>query len=115
VLTSSEVRIDLRPNITASGKGVAYITDSSSEGRNGLVIVDIGAQQAWRHLDGMSISFNLKLATVNMSRFHCCSGTTAILPSSLGRAGYAEMNIVSHVSTNSISVLHRVARTAILI
>lgn len=88
MLTSSELRIDLRPNITASGKGVAYITDSSSEGRNGLVIVDIGAKQAWRHLDGMSVGYNHILTSAKLSRFHRCSGTTAILPSSLRRAWY---------------------------
>jgi sugar lactone lactonase YvrE len=48
----NDVRFDLRPNITASGKGVAYITDSSSEGRNGLIIADLGTGESWRHLDG---------------------------------------------------------------
>ncbi|KAJ9657772.1 hypothetical protein H2198_004079 [Neophaeococcomyces mojaviensis] len=48
----NDVRIDLRPNITASGKGVAYITDSSQQRRNGIVIVDLGTKEAWRHLDG---------------------------------------------------------------
>ncbi|THX96608.1 major royal jelly protein [Aureobasidium pullulans] len=48
----NDVRFDLRPNITASGKGVAYITDSSIEGRTGLVIVDLGTGESWRHLQG---------------------------------------------------------------
>ncbi|EMC96044.1 hypothetical protein BAUCODRAFT_514583 [Baudoinia panamericana UAMH 10762] len=48
----NDVRFDLRPNITASGKGVAYITDSSVEGRNGIITVDLGTGQSWRHLDG---------------------------------------------------------------
>jgi len=30
---------------------VAYLTDSSQQGRNGLVIVDLGTNEAWRHLD----------------------------------------------------------------
>lgn len=50
----NDVRFDLRPEITASGKGVAYITDSSSEGRNGIVIVDLGTGKSWRHLDRLS-------------------------------------------------------------
>ncbi|MBO1764708.1 hypothetical protein JQN64_26345, partial [Escherichia coli] len=50
----NDVRFDLRPSVTASGKGVAYITDSSSEGRNGIVIVDLGTGESWRHLDGIS-------------------------------------------------------------
>ena len=50
----NDVRFDLRPSITASGKGVAYITDSSSEGRNGIVIVDLGTGKSWRHLDRLS-------------------------------------------------------------
>ncbi|KAK3068241.1 hypothetical protein LTR53_014352 [Teratosphaeriaceae sp. CCFEE 6253] len=48
----NDVRFDLRPNVTASGKGVAYITDSSVEGRNGIIIVDLGTGESWRHLDG---------------------------------------------------------------
>lgn len=48
----NDVRFDLRPNITASGKGVAYITDSSIEGRTGIVIVDLGTGESWRHLQG---------------------------------------------------------------
>ncbi|KAJ9148303.1 major royal jelly protein [Pleurostoma richardsiae] len=46
----NDVRFDLRPNVTASGKGVAYITDSSAEGRNGIVVADLGTAQSWRHL-----------------------------------------------------------------
>jgi sugar lactone lactonase YvrE len=46
------VRFDLRPHITESGGGVAYITDSSAEGRNGIVVVDLGTGESWRHLDG---------------------------------------------------------------
>ena len=48
----NDVRFDLRPNVTASGQGVAYITDSSVEGRNGIIIVDLGTGESWRHLDG---------------------------------------------------------------
>ena len=48
----NDVRVDLRPNVTESGQGIAYITDSSNEGRNGIVIIDLGTGQAWRHLDG---------------------------------------------------------------
>ncbi|KAI4152995.1 MAG: hypothetical protein L6R39_001689 [Caloplaca ligustica] len=47
----NDMRFDLRPSITASGKGIAYLTDASQEGRNGLVIVDLGTGESWRHLD----------------------------------------------------------------
>ena len=47
----NDVRFDLRPNVTASGAGVAYITDSSSQGRTGLIIVDLGTGESWRHFD----------------------------------------------------------------
>ncbi|KAI9761535.1 MAG: hypothetical protein M4579_000926 [Chaenotheca gracillima] len=47
----NDVRFDLRPELTSSGQGVAYITDSSTEGRNGLITVDLGTGEAWRHLD----------------------------------------------------------------
>ncbi|KAK4555985.1 hypothetical protein LTR86_006681 [Recurvomyces mirabilis] len=48
----NDVRFDLRANLTKSGQGVAYITDSSVEGRNGLITVDLGTGESWRHLDG---------------------------------------------------------------
>jgi sugar lactone lactonase YvrE len=48
----NDVRFDLRPQLTASGAGVAYITDSSTEGRNGIIVVDLGSGESWRHLDG---------------------------------------------------------------
>ncbi|KAL8840719.1 MAG: hypothetical protein Q9170_001237 [Blastenia crenularia] len=47
----NDIRFDLRPSVTASGKGIGYITDSSQEGRNGIVIVDLGTGESWRHLD----------------------------------------------------------------
>lgn len=43
----NDVRFDLSNN-------VAYITDSSGEGRNGIVVVDLASGQSWRHLDGLS-------------------------------------------------------------
>ncbi|KAF2133278.1 major royal jelly protein [Dothidotthia symphoricarpi CBS 119687] len=49
----NDVRFDLRAQLTASGEGVAYITDSSSEGRNGIIIVDLGTGESWRHLDNI--------------------------------------------------------------
>lgn len=48
----NDVRFDLDPGLTSSGEGVAYITDSSSEGRTGLIVVDLGSGESWRHLDG---------------------------------------------------------------
>ena len=47
----NDIRFDLRPSVTASGKGIAYITDASQEGRNGIVMVDLGTGESWRHLD----------------------------------------------------------------
>lgn len=47
----NDVRFDLNPDLTESGKGVAYITDSSTEGRSGLIIVDLGTEESWRHLE----------------------------------------------------------------
>ncbi len=49
----NDVRFDLRPSVTSSGAGIAYITDSSSEGRNGIVIVDLGTGESWRHLNNL--------------------------------------------------------------
>lgn len=46
----NDVRFDLRSSVTGSREGIAYITDSSSEGRNGIIIVDLGSGESWRHL-----------------------------------------------------------------
>src|SRR5450432_358921 len=46
----NDMRFDLDPSLTPSGQGVAYITDSSPEGHNAIVVVDLGAKTAWRHL-----------------------------------------------------------------
>lgn len=43
----NDVRIDY-----AHGQGYAYITDSSVEGRNGIIIADLDSGKSWRHLDG---------------------------------------------------------------
>jgi sugar lactone lactonase YvrE len=49
----NDVRFDLRPHLSGtSGQGIAYITDSSTEGRNGIVMADLGTGESWRHLDG---------------------------------------------------------------
>lgn len=42
---------DLRIDLTHGSAGFIYITDSSGEGRNGLVTVDISTGESWRHLD----------------------------------------------------------------
>jgi sugar lactone lactonase YvrE len=49
----NDIRFDLRASVSASGQGVAYITDSSSEGRNGIIIVDLGTGESWRHLNNI--------------------------------------------------------------
>ena len=50
----NDVRFDLRPSVAPGGEGIAYITDSSVEGRNGLIMADLGTGKSWRHLDGNS-------------------------------------------------------------
>ncbi|KAJ8122904.1 hypothetical protein ONZ43_g1017 [Nemania bipapillata] len=46
----NDVRFDLRSSVTKSGQGVAYIADSSSQGRNAIIVVDLGTGESWRHL-----------------------------------------------------------------
>ncbi|KAK3335067.1 major royal jelly protein-domain-containing protein [Neurospora tetraspora] len=46
----NDVRFDLRPNVTSSGAGMAYITDSSLNGQNGIIVVDLGTGDSWRRL-----------------------------------------------------------------
>lgn len=48
----NDIRFDLRTNLSDVGcKGAAYLTDSSTEGRNGLAIVDLETGKSWRHLN----------------------------------------------------------------
>jgi sugar lactone lactonase YvrE len=49
----NDIRFDLRSSSSPSGQGIGYITDSSAEGRNGIIIVDLGSGESWRHLDGV--------------------------------------------------------------
>jgi hypothetical protein len=46
----NDLRFDLRPNATKSGCGIAYIVDSSNEGRPGFIMIDLGTGESWRHL-----------------------------------------------------------------
>lgn len=46
----NDLRFDMRPNITASGRGIAYIVDSSNEGRTGFIMLDLGTGESWRQL-----------------------------------------------------------------
>ncbi|KAJ4385928.1 hypothetical protein N0V85_007968 [Neurospora sp. IMI 360204] len=48
----NDVRFDLRPNLTSSGDGVAYITDASLTGQNAIIVVDLGTGDSWRRLQG---------------------------------------------------------------
>ncbi|KAL9055622.1 MAG: hypothetical protein Q9162_003432 [Coniocarpon cinnabarinum] len=52
----NDVRVDRSPNLSGlnsnGSAGVAYITDSSTEGRNGIIVVDLTSGESWRHLDG---------------------------------------------------------------
>ncbi|KAL1859869.1 hypothetical protein Plec18170_001815 [Paecilomyces lecythidis] len=47
----NDLRFDLRPNATESGKGIVYFSDESPEGRNGVVMLDLGTGESWRQLD----------------------------------------------------------------
>ncbi|KZV83803.1 hypothetical protein EXIGLDRAFT_727935 [Exidia glandulosa HHB12029] len=47
----NDLRLDLRANVTKSGKGIVYIADSSTQGRAGIIVADLGTGQSWRHLD----------------------------------------------------------------
>lgn len=46
----NDVRFDMRPNVTTGGKGIAYIVDSSNEGRTGFIMLDLGTGESWRRL-----------------------------------------------------------------
>lgn len=48
----NDLRFDFNPHLSGtSGKGVAYLVDSSNEGRPGFIMVDLGTGESWRRLD----------------------------------------------------------------
>ncbi|KAI1373327.1 major royal jelly protein-domain-containing protein [Hypoxylon crocopeplum] len=47
----SDLRFDLRSNMMESGGGIAYIVDSSNEGRTGFIMIDLRTGESWRQLD----------------------------------------------------------------
>ncbi|KAI7352743.1 major royal jelly protein [Hortaea werneckii] len=47
----NDLRFDLRSNVSGtSGEGIAYLVDSSNEGRPGFIMVDLGTGESWRRL-----------------------------------------------------------------
>ncbi|KAK4544579.1 hypothetical protein LTR36_004151 [Oleoguttula mirabilis] len=47
----NDLRFDLRANVSGtSGAGIAYLVDSSNEGRPGFIMVDLGTGESWRRL-----------------------------------------------------------------
>ncbi|KAI9049604.1 hypothetical protein LZ554_006630 [Drepanopeziza brunnea f. sp. 'monogermtubi'] len=46
----NDLRFDMRPNVTESGRGIAYIVDSSNEGRTGFIMIDLATGESWRQL-----------------------------------------------------------------
>jgi sugar lactone lactonase YvrE len=46
----NDLRFDLRPNATGTKGGVAYLVDSSNEGRPGFIMVDLETGESWRRL-----------------------------------------------------------------
>ncbi|KAK5116534.1 hypothetical protein LTR85_009159 [Meristemomyces frigidus] len=47
----NDLRFDLRANVSGtSGQGIAYLVDSSNEGRPGFIMVDLGTGESWRRL-----------------------------------------------------------------
>jgi sugar lactone lactonase YvrE len=47
----NDLRFDFNPSLSGtSGAGIAYLVDSSNEGRPGFIMVDLGTGKAWRRL-----------------------------------------------------------------
>lgn len=47
----NDLRFDFNPELSGtSGQGIAYLVDSSNEGRPGFIMVDLGSGKSWRRL-----------------------------------------------------------------
>ena len=42
---------DVRFDLKRGAEGMAFITDSSARGENGIIVVDLASGQSWRRLD----------------------------------------------------------------
>lgn len=52
ICADNALGFDFNPNLSGtSGKGIAYLVDSSNEGRPGFIMVDLGTGESWRRLD----------------------------------------------------------------
>ncbi|KAF9006184.1 major royal jelly protein-domain-containing protein [Cyathus striatus] len=78
----NDVRFDLRPELTQSGQGIAYISDSGSYG---IIVVDLGTGKSWRHL----------------SQHHSTVPQSGHLPSFFGIPTYRMLSCYSHDKTGS--------------
>ena len=47
----NDIRFDLKASSSSSGQGIGCITDSDPMSPNGIIIVDLGTGESWRHLD----------------------------------------------------------------
>jgi sugar lactone lactonase YvrE len=48
----NDLRFDFNPELSGtSGEGIAYLVDSSNEGRPGFIMVDLGTGESWRRLN----------------------------------------------------------------
>lgn len=48
----NDLRFDFHSDLSGtSGKGIAYLVDSSDEGRTGFIMVDLGTGESWRRLN----------------------------------------------------------------
>ncbi|KAH0283084.1 hypothetical protein M436DRAFT_51619 [Aureobasidium namibiae CBS 147.97] len=48
----NDLRFDLRANVSGTaGEGIAYLVDSSNEGRNAMIMVDLKTGESWRRLN----------------------------------------------------------------
>ncbi|KAI9671634.1 MAG: hypothetical protein M1831_003162 [Alyxoria varia] len=49
----NDLRFDLRSQLSGTGgEGIAYIVDSSDEGRPGFIMLDLATGESWRRLEG---------------------------------------------------------------
>lgn len=46
----NDLRFDMRSSVTESGHEIAYIVDSSNEGRTGFIMIGLGTCESWRQL-----------------------------------------------------------------
>jgi len=66
---------DIRFDLHRGAEGIAFITDSSSAGPNGIIVVDLASGKSWRRLNNHPQPNLIRLLSLSLKEKSCKSGS----------------------------------------